>query len=74
MDKRVTNSAVLPEGLLENWNLFRQSHGSIIYTKKLASGTSQCLSEACSKTLKQDCLNTFRILFKTLLCQWRTKM
>ncbi|PHZ17690.1 uncharacterized protein RHIMIDRAFT_310330, partial [Rhizopus microsporus ATCC 52813] len=46
-DKRVTNSAALPEGLLENWNLFRQSHGSIIYTKKPASGTSQCLSESC---------------------------
>ncbi|CEG82681.1 hypothetical protein RMATCC62417_16722 [Rhizopus microsporus] len=47
MDKRVTNSAALPQGLLENWNLFRQSHRSVIYTKKLVSGASQCLSEAC---------------------------
>ena len=47
MDKRVTNSATLPEGLLENWNLFKQSHRSIIYTKNLAGRTSQCLSEAC---------------------------
>ncbi|CEG73157.1 hypothetical protein RMATCC62417_08590 [Rhizopus microsporus] len=47
MDKRATNSAALPEGLLENWNLFRQSHRSIIYTKNIASGASQCLSEAC---------------------------
>ncbi|RCH82757.1 hypothetical protein CU097_003630 [Rhizopus azygosporus] len=47
MDKRMTNGAALPESLLENWNLFRQSHRNIIYTKNLASGTSQCLSEAC---------------------------
>ena len=52
MDKRVTNSAILPEGLIENWNLFRQSQRSIIYTKKLASGTIQCLSEACVQLAK----------------------
>ncbi|KAI9470704.1 MAG: hypothetical protein EXX96DRAFT_490495, partial [Benjaminiella poitrasii] len=47
INKCVTNSTSLPEGLLDRWDAFKQRHRSIIYVRDIASGTSQCLTEAC---------------------------
>ncbi|KAG2202838.1 hypothetical protein INT46_000497 [Mucor plumbeus] len=46
-NRRVTNSNVLPLGMLDDWNNFRRQRPTIIYKVDLASGNSQCLSEAC---------------------------
>ena len=46
-NKRVTNSNVIPPGMLDDWNNFRIQHPTILYKVNLASGNSQCLSKAC---------------------------
>ncbi|KAI8078178.1 uncharacterized protein B0P05DRAFT_470533, partial [Gilbertella persicaria] len=45
-NQRVTNGNYLQHGLLDYWNNFKQSHPTIIYQEKIASGVSQCISEA----------------------------
>ena len=61
-NRRVTNSNVLPPGMLDDWNNFRRQHPTILYKVDLASGNSQCLSEAClqvSVTYSNAVVETF---------------
>lgn len=46
-NKRITNSKDIPSGLLDDWNNFRRQHPAVLYPIQLASGNSQCVTEAC---------------------------
>lgn len=47
--RRVTTSTNLPPNMITVWNVFKSSYNSIVYDQTLSSGTSQCLSEACTE-------------------------
>jgi hypothetical protein len=50
-ERRATTSTYIPKNLLSEWNNFRkeQAHKNIIYKKKLPSGVSQNILEACKE-------------------------
>jgi hypothetical protein len=50
-NKRAKNSNVIPPGMLDDWNNFRRQYPAILYKVDLASGNTQCLSEACFQVL-----------------------
>ena len=47
--KRPTNSASLPQQLLNSSDQFKRQHRSFLYTEKLLPGISQCVTEACKE-------------------------
>lgn len=47
--RRVTNSASWPTNMTRVWDAFRSFYNNIVYRQQIASGTSQCLAEACTQ-------------------------
>jgi hypothetical protein len=68
-NQRVTNGISLQHGLLDYWNSFKKSYPTIIYDKKLASGVSNCISEA-SKQLQTTYTNSVVELFESRICKY----
>ncbi|CEP07343.1 hypothetical protein [Parasitella parasitica] len=68
-NQRATNSTSLQHGLLDYWNSFKRRHPTIVYDEKIASGVSQCITEACQQ-LQTTYNNHIVELFESRICKY----
>ncbi|GAA5817579.1 hypothetical protein MFLAVUS_011127 [Mucor flavus] len=66
---RVTNGTILPSDIISAWNTFYIKYPAIICKINLASGNSQCISEACT-TVATSYLNNIVELFEAKILRY----
>ena len=68
-NRKATNGTTLLSDIIPAWNKFRIKYPAIIYKVNLASGNSQCISEACT-VVATSYLNNIVELFETKVLRY----
>jgi len=68
-NRKATNGTALPSDMIPAWDTFRIKYPAIIYKINLASGNSQCLSEACT-VVATSYLNNIVELFEAKVLRY----
>ena len=68
-NRKATNGTALPSDMIPAWDTFRIKYPAIIYKVNLASGNSQCISEACT-VVATSYLNNIVELFEAKVLRY----